>query len=43
MPDSWIIAECPICHENRRYLPAEIFKGRLYGDYEKAMRRAGRV
>jgi hypothetical protein len=29
MPDSWIIAECPLCGEKRRYLPADIFRGRL--------------
>jgi hypothetical protein len=29
MPDSWIVADCPLCRERRRYLPAEIFQGRL--------------
>ncbi len=29
MPSSWIIAECPLCGEKRRYLPPEIFRGRL--------------
>jgi hypothetical protein len=29
MPDGWIIHTCPLCGERRRYLPAEIFKGRL--------------
>lgn len=29
MPDSWIIAECPLCGERRAYLPPEIFRGRL--------------
>jgi hypothetical protein len=28
MPDTWIIAECSLCGEKRRYLPAEIFQGR---------------
>ncbi len=29
MPDSWVVAECPLCHSRRRYLPAEIFRGAL--------------
>jgi hypothetical protein len=29
MPVSWIIAKCPLCGEKRRYLPSEIFRGRL--------------
>lgn len=29
MPDTWIVAECPLCREKRRYLPAEIFRGNL--------------
>ena len=29
LPDSWIVAACPLCGEQRRYLPAEIFRGRL--------------
>jgi hypothetical protein len=29
MPDAWIIAECPLCHDKRRYLAAEIFDGKL--------------
>lgn len=32
LPDSWIVAECPLCGEKRRYLPADIFKGRLSHD-----------
>jgi hypothetical protein len=43
MPGSWIIAECPLCHEKRRYLPTEIFKGRLSGDYERTMQGTRRV
>jgi hypothetical protein len=39
MPDAWIIAECPLCHERRRYLPAEIFRGRLSGDPYRDMPR----
>jgi hypothetical protein len=26
---SWIAAKCPLCGEHRRYLPTEIFRGRL--------------
>jgi hypothetical protein len=29
MPDYWIVAECPLCGAKRRYLPNEIFRGRL--------------
>ena len=29
MPDTWIVAECPLCGERRSYLPPEIFRGRL--------------
>ena len=29
MPDSWIVAECPLCGQRRRYLPTEIFRGML--------------
>jgi hypothetical protein len=29
MPSSWIVAECPLCGERRRYLPPDIFRGRL--------------
>jgi hypothetical protein len=29
MPGTWIIAECPLCHARRSYLPPEIFRGRL--------------
>ena len=29
MPDDWIIETCPLCGERRRYLPQEIFRGRL--------------
>jgi hypothetical protein len=29
LPGSWIVAECPLCGERRRYLPADIFQGRL--------------
>lgn len=30
--DSWIVAECPLCGEKRRYLPADIFRGWLSHD-----------
>ena len=29
MPDTWIVAICPLCGERRSYLPPEIFRGRL--------------
>ena len=39
LPDDWIIAACPLCGQKRRYLPAEIFQGRLLGNvnYGKAL------
>jgi len=32
LPDSWIVALCPLCGEKRRYLPVDIFPGRLSPD-----------
>lgn len=29
MPDTWIVAECPLCRQRRSYLPPDIFRGRL--------------
>lgn len=29
LPSTWIIATCPLCGEQRRYLPADIFQGRV--------------
>jgi hypothetical protein len=29
MPDTWIVAECPLCGARRRYLPPDICRGRL--------------
>jgi hypothetical protein len=29
MPDTWVIAVCPLCRSKRRYLPNEIFRGRV--------------
>ncbi|UWZ82592.1 hypothetical protein [Occallatibacter riparius] len=29
LPDTWIIADCPLCREKRRYVPSEIFRGVL--------------
>ena len=29
LPSSWIAVKCPLCGEHRRYLPNEIFQGRL--------------
>jgi hypothetical protein len=42
MPDSWIVAQCPLCGEKRRYLPNEIFRGRLSQQLDrKQVRPAG--
>ena len=41
MPDSWIISACPICGEQRRYLPIDIFQGRLAHDFLAKSRRTG--
>src|ERR1019366_3542994 len=27
MPDTWIVATCPLCGERRRYLPTDMFRG----------------
>ena len=29
LPASWIAVKCPLCGEHRRYLPTEVFQGRL--------------
>ena len=29
MPDSWMVTDCPLCGKRRRYLPTDIFKGKL--------------
>jgi hypothetical protein len=29
MPSQPIAARCPLCHEHRRYLPSEVFLGRV--------------
>ena len=39
VPDDCIIAECRLCGEKRRYLPAELFNGRLSGKFEDWQRR----
>jgi hypothetical protein len=41
MPDSWIIAMCPLCGEQRRYLPIDIFQGRLSHDFLAKFRQMG--
>jgi len=43
LPDSWIIAKCPLCEEQRRYLPTDIFQGRLSHELIGKFRRAGDV
>jgi hypothetical protein len=29
MPSSWIVTTCPLCGEKRRYLPPDIFQGKM--------------
>jgi hypothetical protein len=41
MPDDWIIEICPFCKETRRYLPQEIFRGRLSHKYAALRVRRG--
>lgn len=41
IPDSWIIAACPLCGEHRRYLPNDIFQGRLSHELLAKSRRTG--
>jgi hypothetical protein len=30
LPDTWIVAACPLCGVRRSYLPADIFRGKLW-------------
>lgn len=41
MPASWIIARCPLCATDRRYLPDEIFRGRLSWKLKKPPQSVG--
>lgn len=41
MPDSWIVARCPLCGEIRHYLPSEIFRGKL--SYKLSSKRSSLV
>jgi hypothetical protein len=41
VPDSWIIAACPLCGEQRRYLPIDIFQGRLSHNFLAKAQQAG--
>jgi hypothetical protein len=43
MPDSWIVAHCPLCGEKRRYLPSEIFRGRISWELFLLLRRRAHV
>lgn len=44
MPGSWIVARCPLCGTERRYLPNEIFRGRLsWRLSKKPVRSAGKA
>ncbi len=40
-PDNWIVETCPFCEETRRYLPQEIFRGRLSYKYAAWRARQG--
>ena len=40
LPASWIAAKCPLCGEHRRYLPSEVFQGRLSHQLWSAVTRA---
>jgi len=42
MPDSWIIATCPLCGGRRCYLPVELFQGTLSGRFEQWQRQMGK-
>jgi hypothetical protein len=41
LPGDWIIETCPFCLETRRYLPAEIFCGRVSYKYAALRTRRG--
>jgi hypothetical protein len=46
MPDTWIVATCPLCGDRRRYLPTDVFRGmlsyKLYsGESRKPVQREG--
>jgi hypothetical protein len=43
MPDTWIVADCPLCGARRRYLPPDIFRGRLSYRLGKKPVRSQRV
>lgn len=44
MPDTWIVADCPLCGERRAYLPSDIFRGRLsHRLTRKPVRSDGRI
>jgi hypothetical protein len=42
MPDTWIVAECPLCGGKRRYLPTDIFRGTLSHLVAVRLQRSGR-
>jgi hypothetical protein len=39
MPDTWIVTACMLCGEKRKYVPAEIFRGRLAPDVPRGRMR----
>jgi hypothetical protein len=40
LPDTWIVASCALCGEKRKYVPAEIFRGRLAAGLDAPRGRA---
>lgn len=43
MPDTWVVAECPLCGEKRRYLPTDIFRGHICYQLVLLLRRRAHV
>jgi hypothetical protein len=41
LPASWIAVNCPLCSEHRRYLPTEVFQGRVSWQLDKRHVRSG--
>ncbi|HEX3892955.1 MAG TPA: hypothetical protein VHW46_10320 [Terracidiphilus sp.] len=43
MPAAWIVADCPLCHEKRRYLPTDIFRGHICYELVLLLRRRAHI
>jgi hypothetical protein len=43
MPAAWIVADCPLCHEKRRYLPTDIFRGHICYELLLLLRRRAHI